>query len=198
MPAKRTTKRRATHEARKKNGLTDKQREFAMLYVKYGNAGKAYREAYGKNGEVKDSTCYSNASKLLNNAKVLIEVDRIREEVEKEGLLTITEKRKFLADVVKTSIGEIDEHSPLCQRYEESSTADGHREVFVMPSKLEAIKIDNEMMGHGSKRLELTGKDGGPILSETSIPELDPARIDYWTNRIRDVRKKRKDDGEAE
>lgn len=182
----------------KDRGLTDKQREFARLYVKYGNAAKAYREAYGKGKEIKDSTCYTNASKLLRNAKVLIEVDRIREEVEKEGLLSIAEKRKFLADVVKTPIGEVGQDSNLCQSYEYSSTADGSREVIRMPSKLDAIKIDNEMMGHGSKRLELTGKDGGPILSETSIPELDPARIDYWISRIKDVRRKRKEDGEAE
>lgn len=161
------TKRKTT-AAKKHRKLTDVQREFCRLYVEYSNATRAYREAYGKSSEVKESTCRSNASKLLTNTNILTEIERIRSEIDKAAVLSLQEKRKFLANVIRTPIHEVDRDSPLCQTYEYSSTNDGSKEIIKMPSKLEAIKIDNDMMGHGNKRLELTGKDGNPLSIEVS------------------------------
>lgn len=57
--------------------LTERQKHFCMYYVKYWNATKAYQKAYPG---VTKLTAESNGSRLLRNAKIKAEIDRIRAE----------------------------------------------------------------------------------------------------------------------
>lgn len=56
--------------------LTDKQRLFCLYYLKYFNATKAYQKAYG----CSYSTAMVNGNRLLRNAKVSAELDRLKAE----------------------------------------------------------------------------------------------------------------------
>lgn len=57
-------------------------------------------------------------------------------------MLTIMEKRKFLAAIIRTPIGQIDESSPLCQSFEIGK--EGERK-YKMPDKLKAIERDDAL-----------------------------------------------------
>lgn len=61
--------------------LTVKQELFAQQYVLTGNASEAYRESYPKSKKWKDSAVYAQSSKLLANSKVLVRVEKLRNEV---------------------------------------------------------------------------------------------------------------------
>lgn len=56
--------------------LTDKQRLFCIYYIKYFNATKAYQKAYG----CEYTTAMVNGSRLLRNAKISAEIDRLKAE----------------------------------------------------------------------------------------------------------------------
>lgn len=56
--------------------LTDKQKLFCLYYLKYFNATKAYQKAY----ESEYTTSMVNGSRLLRNAKISSEIDRIKQE----------------------------------------------------------------------------------------------------------------------
>ncbi len=54
--------------------LTDKQKEFCLQYLKYFNATKAYQKAYGCSLQTADT----NGARLLGNARVREEIDRLK------------------------------------------------------------------------------------------------------------------------
>lgn len=56
--------------------LTDKQRLFCIYYIKYFNATKAYQKAY----ECAYTTAMSNGHRLLRNAEISAEIDRLKAE----------------------------------------------------------------------------------------------------------------------
>jgi hypothetical protein len=64
-----------------------------------------------------------------------------------EELLSVVEKRKFCAQVVRAKIGELDGSSNLVEEYSEGES--GTR--VKMPSKLAAIKMDNDLAGEGAE-----------------------------------------------
>lgn len=88
-----------------------------------------------------------NATRLNANESVKARVAWIKEQSAVETILTIQEKRKFLAKVVRTPIGNVDQDSDLCQEF--AKTADSIR--FKMPDKLAAIRLDNDLAGDGSE-----------------------------------------------
>ena len=57
--------------------LTERQKHFCLYYVKYWNATKAYQKAYPG---VTKLTAETNGSRLLRNAKIKAEIDRIKAE----------------------------------------------------------------------------------------------------------------------
>ena len=58
-------------------------------------------------------------------------------------VLSKYEKRKFLADVVRTPVGKIDKNSPLCQEH----IVTDKMERIKMPSKLDALAEDSKLAG---------------------------------------------------
>ena len=66
------------------SGLNDKQRLFVGYYLKYWNATKAYQKAYGCDYD----TARNNGSRLLANACVKAEVQRVRDEMFADSFLS--------------------------------------------------------------------------------------------------------------
>lgn len=85
-------------------------------------------------------------------ARVAWFAKRVEEQLKEEAedvVMTIVEKRKFLARVVRTAAGELTEDSDLCQEWSESVSEMGSSKKVKMPDKLKAIQIDNDLAGEG-------------------------------------------------
>lgn len=69
--------------------LTAKQEAFALAYVETGNAAEAYRRAYDVRAATQHSSIYTNASKLLDNAKVMQRVRELQDQAAQMCLYTV-------------------------------------------------------------------------------------------------------------
>ena len=150
---------------------------FAAHYARSCNAAQAWVYATGGDGSHSDA----NGSKWLRNGSITARVEWFRAEAEKllreseaaiarPVVLDIAEKREFLARVVRTPIGEVDETSDLCQAMEINES--GGRK-YKLPDKIAAIRLDNDLAGDGSAGVSRGGAvrlDGDP----------DPAP--HWTD----------------
>lgn len=73
----------------KSDDLTPKQEAFALAYVETGNAAEAYRRAYDVRAATQHSSIYTNASKLLDNAKVMQRVRDLQAQAADMCLYTV-------------------------------------------------------------------------------------------------------------
>lgn len=71
---------KAVKELSENRKLTEKQKQFCLLYLQYFNATKAYKEAY----ECDYSTAHSASYRLLANVGIKNELARLKEEQMKE------------------------------------------------------------------------------------------------------------------
>jgi len=90
-------------------------------------------------------------------------VAQIAASAETQTVLTLAEKRQFLADVVRTPIGWIDENSPLAQsaEYQRTGRGDNPRSLMKVRAldKLRALELDAKLSG------ELRETPGAPLIS---------------------------------
>ena len=93
--------------------LSAQQQRFCAVYATDGNAAAAYRAAYRKSSGTAANT---SASRLLKNADIQAEVSRIRNAatgVVGMAVLSIAEKRDFIARLVRARVGELPRDSDL-------------------------------------------------------------------------------------
>ena len=116
------------------------------------SAAEAYRTGWPNCSE---ATAETTGPKLARDSQINLRIMEFREEAAKRAaekdFLTVEEKRAFLAKIVRTPIGEVTKDSELCQEW---SLTDGERtttERIKMPSKLDAIKIDNDLATDGAQ-----------------------------------------------
>lgn len=108
--------------------------------------GKSGTEAYIAAGyDAKNAD--ANATRFMGNDGIRARKEWFQEQAAKGTVLTIKEKREFLAAVVRTPIGEVDERSPLAQSVRYSDTG----KEIKMPDKLAAIRADDNLAGDGSE-----------------------------------------------
>lgn len=143
---------------------------FAQL-VATGEAGAAaYRQTYGTRG----ASAEAAASRLLRNDKVSARIAEVQRASAAEGVLTLREKREFLALVVRTPIGQIDENSPLCQWFRRTTGRRPSLEIR-MPDKLQAMMLDAKLAGelNGTPpRMDAGAAGGGHVITEEELREL--------------------------
>ena len=120
--------------------LTAKQEIFAQNIIMGMSQAEAYRNAYNTK-KMSDKTVWENASRLMNNSKVIARVNELRSQVATTAIMTAEERLKFLTKVIS---GEECEKAYV-------QDADGNQvEVKIPPSlktKLSAIDIMNKMQG---------------------------------------------------
>lgn len=80
--------------------LTDKQRLFCVYYIKYFNATKAYQKAY----ECEYTTAMVNGSRLLRNAKISDEIDRLKAEQANELKIDVRDVLQKYIDIAFADI----------------------------------------------------------------------------------------------
>lgn len=139
---------------------------FACELAKGANQSQAYRLA-GYTATDPDA----KGSRMAVIGSIMARVRWLKKQAATSTVLTIAEKREFLAKVLRTPIGEVDESNPLAQevtyesvggqrgRLKRGQDDEGNEECeplrerikIKMPSKLEAIKLDNDLSGEGAE-----------------------------------------------
>ena len=150
--------------------LTPAQIDFVMRHVVEGySLGKAFLAAFPeitanwnpKNKNVRDSMACQAGSRLFDKVHVRRYAEEIlakaKRKAEQSRFLSLEEKREFLANVVRTPVGEVDETSSLVQ--EVTHSADGSRKIK-LPDKHRALELDARLMGEfqDSVRLDIGEK----------------------------------------
>ena len=82
--------------------LTEKQRLFCLYFTKCFNATKAYRKAY----QCDEYTAMANGSRLLRNAKVKLEIDRLKQEKMNQAYLTQADIFQKYMDIAFADMGD--------------------------------------------------------------------------------------------
>jgi hypothetical protein len=126
---------------------------FAQLVAKGTNASEAYRVAYAYSGSGDVDNANVFGPRLMADDGIQRRVAEIISALDDSDLLSFRESRKFLADIVRTPVGQLDEDSPLVQ--ELIITESGKR--IKMADKLRALRLDAELMHRLDRRVELTG-----------------------------------------
>lgn len=124
--------------------LTGPQRKFCEGIVSGLNGTEAYVAAYPRSSRISATT---HAAQLRKGKKVRGEIARLRAMAAAWAVLTVVEKRTFLARLVRAQIARLPEDSELF-----SSITRGRKGVeFRLGDKLAAIKLDNDLAGVGNE-----------------------------------------------
>lgn len=136
--------------------------QFAERVAAGGVPTVVYGEVFGTSA---GEACRKGATRMSKNVPVQEEILRIRREAEKlagGSVLTVLEKREYLALVLRTPLSKVDPSSVLCQEMtiveaEEMDTPalpgmEQEMRVFTtkkikMVDKLRAIEIDSKLAG---------------------------------------------------
>ncbi|WP_265594114.1 terminase small subunit [Haloferula sp. BvORR071] len=173
--------------------LNRKQEKFAQMVAQGITATRAHVEAgyidRGRNSK-------TNSSTVLKHPLVQARIAEIRKMADELGvtLMTIVEKRSFLAEVVRTPAGSVGLESRLCQGFYEKTKVRGKREGdgttpeetaviwrrVVMADKLRAIELDSKLAGHFPKT-------GAGVEDEEGEKGLDLEAIREIAERIKIV-----------
>ncbi len=127
--------------------LNPRQKRFAELYHRCGNATRAYGEAYevpANEDGIYPGWCATDGNRLLRNEKVREEVARLKGEASALCALSEEETIDYLVSAIMTPVGEIGPDSPLCEEYEVKP--DGTVKTKSV-SKLGAIKELSRLTG---------------------------------------------------
>lgn len=134
-----------------------KHEKFAQLVADGASALDAYKKAYHCSMEA----AAKNAWRLRENEGVKARVSELQEKAADNTVMSIAEKRRFLAEIKRTPIGLVDEKSALCQSYEVvvmdggDDKPSGELRKIKMPDKLKAIELDSKLAGELKDKTEI-------------------------------------------
>ncbi|QCR33135.1 terminase small subunit [Lysinibacillus sp. SGAir0095] len=124
---KSTTKKKEVVESvevieSENDDFTDKQRLFISFYVKYWNATKAYKKAYGCDY----ATANANGPRLLVNASIREEITRVRDGLSENALL---DKRTLIQKWIDIAFADITDYLQFGKTEEVSYNEKGEPEL---------------------------------------------------------------------
>lgn len=166
--------------------LTVRQERFAQHYAAGSNGTQAYLEA---GYPVSATVAGVQAHKMLKVTKVAARIAALRAKaegkMEKKTLLSIEEKRAFLADLLRATPRDLGPDSPLCQEYSEDRIAGGTRGKLKRGKKpsgneSEEMPVIRRKMKMGDKLrvIELDSKLAGHFEPEQLVVETGPVTLD--------------------
>lgn len=127
--------------------LRNARHEAFVQYVLVGqSASNAYAKIYGAKGRAAEA----NGARLMRNDNIRQRLRWLQERASSDCVMTLIQKREYLARVVGTPIAEVDEKSDLCQRFMRTARSCSKE----MPDKLRAIELDAQLAGHLPMRRE--------------------------------------------
>ena len=122
--------------------LTEKQERFVQGIIEGKSQADAYRAAY-PNQRNTDKTTHENASRLMNNPKIVARLTEIRSQVMKSTIMSAQERMQWLTNLI-------------------NNAEEGTNE------KLKAIDIMNKMQGEYVQKVEADVKSEFTINIELS------------------------------
>lgn len=126
--------------------LSGPHRQFCEGVVSGLTFSDAYRAAYP---EAAPENARKNAARLTAREDIQAEIARLRavaDERAGSAVLTLMEKRIFLARIVRACVALLPEDSDLWQSIKRTEDAT----EFRLPDKLAAIRLDNDLAGEGA------------------------------------------------
>lgn len=84
--------------------MTPKQEKFAQLYVELGSGADAYRGAY-KADRMKPETVHQRAHDLLQNGKIKVRIETIREAARERNSVTVDSLLNELEEARQIALG---------------------------------------------------------------------------------------------
>ncbi|MFK5937797.1 MAG: terminase small subunit [Sulfurimonas sp.] len=87
--------------------LTIKQEKFIRKYFECGNATEAYKYAYSTQNQ-KDKTINENASRLVNDSKIIARLNELRTDAETESKYSREKVLDDFARVIKVGFGDVE------------------------------------------------------------------------------------------
>lgn len=171
--------------------LTPKQEKFCRNYVEIGNASEAYRLAYNC-ANMKQSTVWEHASRMLSQDKVRARVEELQEEYAEATRVDRAKVEKILMGIVEvdpTDMYYIDEATgkpklkapnqmPVHLRKALKKIKNKRGEVsYEFNGKTEAAKLLASMNGwEAPKKVEMGGNmaiEGKHVMDFSGLPEDD-------------------------
>lgn len=130
--------------------LPERWRVLARAVATGSPKGKAYAKI---RPNTTTSTAWSVASRIVARPIVKEYIKRLQSRSDQSAFLSIDDKREFLAQAVYADISSLPPDSPLIQEVteihrESANGSESSRKIKVI-SKIEAIKLDNALAGHG-------------------------------------------------
>lgn len=139
--------------------LNPRQKRFCELYHLYGNATRAYGEAYDSpkpDGKFPNWVSV-DGHRLLRNDKIKEVVAGLKGEAQALSTMTLEETTDFLVSAITTPIEDIGPDSPLCEEYTVTTTDTGTSIKTKAVSKIGALKELIRLTGMAApKKLEVT------------------------------------------
>lgn len=130
--------------------LSCPQLKFCQAYTVERNGTAAYLAAYPRSS---NAAARSSAVGLLAKDNIKAEIARIRAKAEARAgsaVLTLAEKRTFLARVLRANGGTLDEKMDADLINGVKFSSKGKRMIEI-PCKLRALQLDNDLAGEGSE-----------------------------------------------
>jgi phage terminase small subunit len=140
--------------------MTIKQQKFCEICATGERPTQAYRTVYGG----KDTTARTNAARLMANPEIENEIYRLkklaREKADEGVVLTILEKRKWIAGAVRANVHELDPHdkakAPYIKKITQRTVGSGENAEAVTEvegyDKARLIELDTDLAGDGAEQ----------------------------------------------
>lgn len=132
-------------ERKAKRRFTDKMELFCLAYVETGNASEAYRRSYNTSN-MADKTAQREGYNLLQNPLVQARIEELR--------IKVMERHEITVD---TLLAELEEARLL------------GRETGKAAAMIAASMGKAKLLGLDKQIVELTGKDGAPIETNSTV-----------------------------
>lgn len=131
----------STNDAAKRAASTLPEQDRARFIARVNK--RAYRERWIDKAKVLAATAQKGVSQnVLTGSQVLQTLDT------DAAILSLAEKRRYLATIVRTPVGDVTERSPLAQKVKRRVDKDGgSSEEIELPGKLRAIELDARLAG---------------------------------------------------
>ncbi len=138
---KRSTKTHSNSNAESQPHLKTQHRLFALALFSGLSQRAAYLQAYPG---ASPRTAEVQSSRLITRPDIRATLDHLHSQVETQAILTLQEKRAYLARIVRTSATDVRPGTDLVQAI---TTAKDGSQTLRMPDKLRAIYLDARLAG---------------------------------------------------
>lgn len=134
--------------------LTQKQEAFCIAYVETGNASEAYRRSYNTEN-MTSVTVNRTAKKLMDDGKIAARIESLRQPIIQKMNITVED---------------------LIRELEEARTVAMTCETPQSSAAIAATMGKAKLLGLDKQVLEVTGKDGGAIVTRVERVIVDAGK----------------------